>query len=156
MPAPKTSPRPKADPRKAVASPQSVKPTVQEDKAKNALATQAKPTTTGGAPTAPAGPVVIPNPPTKPRAPDNPTTPAPTAPNNPSLPVYKVEAERGSKRPDFTLIDALNEPTAKREAQKYKGGVLASVYKLPVDGTKTAKTLQQFNGARGQRLTLGA
>jgi hypothetical protein len=42
-----------------------------------------------------------------------------------------------------TLIDAINQPTAQRSAQKYKGSVLASVYKLPADGAKSAKTLQR-------------
>lgn len=152
MPAPKTSPRPKERPSAATMNAQKG-PVTQEDKAKNPVKSA---TTTGAVktPTAPAAPggVVIPNPPaTPPRAPNQP------APSNPAqLPADKVEAERGVKRPDRTLLDALNQPTASRDAKKYKGGVLASVYNLPVDGTKSAKTLQQFNGPRGSRMTLGA
>ena len=177
MPAPTSSPRPKANPNYSANANTGTQQSARDanrdsngDKAaaaeaarlaalRNQPAANAKPTGTSAAP---AG-VVVANPaPIPPRAPDQPATPAPIAPNgdkkpnSPKLPVDAVEAERGNKRPDRTLIDALNQPTAQRTAQKYKGSVLASVYKLPVDGTKSAKTLQQFNGPRGQKTTLGA
>jgi hypothetical protein len=86
-----------------------------------------------------------------------PSPPPTTAPSsNPNLPRDTVEASRGERRPDRSLVDALQEPGAKRSAQKYRGTVLSAVYKMPADPAKSAKTLQQFNGPRGQRMTLGA
>jgi hypothetical protein len=84
----------------------------------------------------------------------SPAGPAPGS--NPNLPADSVQATRGGKRPDRSLIDALMEPGANVSAQKYKGSVLSSVYKMPANPAKTAKTLQQFNGPRGQKMTLGA
>ena len=172
MPAPTSSPRPKANPNytkttsSAKASSSQVDArTANKDGNNEKPKTPAKPPSnpkpTGVSSAAP-GVVVANPPPIPPRAPDQPATAAPIAPNgdkkpnSPKLPVDAVEAERGNKRPDRTLIDALNQPTAQRTAQKYKGSVLASVYKLPADGAKSAKTLQQFNGPRGQKTTLGA
>lgn len=88
--------------------------------------------------------------------PDRGGSPGPAPGSNPNLPADSVQASRGDRRADRTLIDALQQPGASRSAQKYRGTVLSSVYKLPADPAKSAQTLQQFNGPRGQRMTLGA
>ena len=119
------------------------------DKAK--AATPSKVTSATPRPTAPpvAGPAT-------PIPPNRGDTPSPAPGSNPNLPADSVQASRGDRRADRTLIDALQQPGASRSAQKYRGTVLSSVHKLPADPSKSAKTLQQFNGPRGQRMTLGA
>lgn len=113
------------------------------------------------APRAPAAAPVVSEPaPIVPRQPDQPgqssSTAAPIAPEvNPQLPSDKVTADRGDRRPDMSLLDALDQPTADRSGKKYKGTVLGSVYRLPTDPARAAQTLQQFNGPRGQRMSLG-
>jgi hypothetical protein len=108
---------------------------------------------TSGSPGAPPPQQVGPGTPIPPNRGD---TPSPAPGSNPNLPADSVQASRGDRRADRTLIDALQQPGASRSAQKYRGTVLSSVYKLPADPSKSAKTLQQFNGPRGQRMTLGA
>lgn len=104
------------------------------------------------APAAP--PAQQPNPltPSRPNAPP----PAPVAPNAPNarLPQDPVQAERGNKRADRTLIDALDNPNQSRTQQA--SSVLSAVYRLPGDQMRAAQTLQRFNGPRGQRTVLGA
>jgi hypothetical protein len=141
-----------------VASPAKGIGSASEDRAKNPTKTVTSAQPQAPAPVQTPAPAIIPNPPVQNRAPDQPETKAPVAPNAPSanLPADQVEADRGSKRPDRTLLDAIREPGANRSAQKYKGTVLSSVYKLPVDGAAAAKTLQQFNGPRGSKTMLGA
>jgi hypothetical protein len=174
-----SSPRPKANPRNEASSSSSPRATTSSPrpKANPTLAAAAKPAASApkSAPASPLGkdnqgqglnnatsakpgtrPPIPPKPPAGQtpgdpvdnRAPDN-----PAAARNPNLPADSVQASRGERR---TLIDALQEPGANRSAQKYRGSVLSSVYKLPANPANTAKTLQQFNGPRGQRMTLGA
>ena len=107
-----------------------------------------------------ANPGIEPNqpavaPPIVPRAPDIPASMAPVTSANPNLPADRMQAERGNRR-DLSLIDAIQQPGASRSAQKYRGSVLSAVYRLPTDPANAAKTLQQFNGPRGQRMTLGS
>lgn len=87
---------------------------------------------------------------------------APIAPNagapnagapNVQLPTDPVQARRGDKRADRTLIDALDNP--QNAGRSGAGSVLNAVYRLPGDGARAARTLQQFNGPRGQRTQLG-
>ncbi len=85
-----------------------------------------------------------------------PKEPGPAPGVNPNLPADSVQASRGERRPDRTLIDALQQPGASRKAEKYRGTVLSAVYRMPADPSKAAQTLQQFNGPRGSRMTLGA
>lgn len=110
---------------------------------------------TSAAPPAQQTPAVVAPPPVIPRAPDIPATQAPVTSANPNLPADKVQADRGQRR-EFSLIDAIQQSGASRSAQKYKGSVLSAVYKLPTNPARAAETLQQFNGPRGQRMTLGA
>jgi hypothetical protein len=104
----------------------------------------------------PTTPIVEPDlRPPQPRDPDIPPPP-PSRPNpDVELPDDRVEARRGERRADRTLIDALRSPGTNRSSQSYRGTVLSSVYRLPADGQASARTLQQFNGPRGQRMTLG-
>ncbi|NBC11670.1 MAG: hypothetical protein GVY24_08090 [Planctomycetes bacterium] len=68
------------------------------------------------------------------------------AQRNPNLPEDPVQPERGGRRPDRTLVDALNGgQTGERPT---RGSVLRAVYRLP-DGNRAARALQQFNGRQG-------
>jgi hypothetical protein len=91
-----------------------------------------------------------------PAAPNQPGTPAPVAPRAPNanLPSDPVQAERGNKRPDYSLLDGLRTP-GMGAAGAAKASVLSAVYRLPADGVGAARSLQAFNGKQGERLTLG-
>jgi hypothetical protein len=110
-------------------------------------------TTPAAAPQRPSAPS---NPSRTPLAPAQPGTPAPVAPRAPNsnLPSDPVQAERGAKRPDYTLLDGLRNP-GMSGARPGASSVLSAVYRLPQDGVRAARSLQAFNGKQGERLTLG-
>lgn len=114
-------------------------------------------------PTAPA-PAPAPMAPTiqTPKAPNQPATPAPIAPrapaapgSNAALPADPVVADRGAKRPDYTLLDGMRNPGMGAGQAGGRANVLSAVYRLPADGNRGVRSLQAFNGPRGERLTLG-
>lgn len=94
-----------------------------------------------------------------PAAPPQPTTPAPVAPKSPSanaqLPSDPVVADRGNRRPDYTLLDGVRNPGMGTGQAGMRANVLSAVYRLPADGQRGVRSLQSFNGPRGERLTLG-
>lgn len=63
----------------------------------------------------------------------------------------QVKTPRPSTKSDASVLAAAQ----RRRGQGRGRGVLASVYRLPADAGRAAKTLQNFNGPQNQNLKLG-
>jgi hypothetical protein len=63
----------------------------------------------------------------------------------------KAKTPRPSTKSDASVLAAAQ----RRRGQGRGRGVLASVYRLPADAGRAAKTLQNFNGPQGRDLRLG-
>lgn len=136
---------------------------------------EAEPEDTSNNAATPAPPVITP--------PSNnrPATPAPVAPAvNPNLPRDPVQPNRGQTRfganggrdvgSDNAMAQggyrSLNNMVAAdqmgrnqgngRGTGNFRGGILSAVYRLPDNGTRAVRSLQAFNGPRGNRTVLGS
>lgn len=86
------------------------------------------------------------------------STPAPAGPQSPNTEAaLQGNLTRAASRPDAALLES-----ARRARQmggsgdgSYRGSILSSIYRLPEDGTRAARSLQSFNGPMGRRTVLG-
>ena len=82
---------------------------------------------------------------------------APAAPPPPANdPNTVAKTPNAARAADTTILTkALRDAAVKGGGKSYRGSILSTLYGLPADSQRAVRTLQSFNGNQGSRLKLG-